>query len=871
MATSSKEIVVTLRLEDKGAVQRLGQLEIETKQFQKELRLLNAEIVKNGQATTQQAEKVGVLTASIRRNQTVIRELKNDLSGATDAGLRFRDKMADAAKAGLGAFGLNILTVAGGVTALVSVFKDGLKTLADFDQALAKVSALGGEYAENIGQIAEVTKTVGIQFGFTAVQSVQAVEALAKAGVAVEDILGGGLEGALTLAAAGTLDVATAAEAAAKAMVQFGLSGQDVTHIADLFANSANKALGEVSDITAALNQSGQVANQFGVSIEETVGTLTAFAQAGLLGSDAGTSFRTMLIRLAKPTDDSAKLMEQLGINAFDAQGAFVGIENLAGQLQSQLKGLTEEQRNSALATIFGTDAIRSASILYEGGAEAIAKWTTEVGEQGEAARIAAEKTNNLVGDVDRLSASYDAAILSGGAFTQILRDAVQGLTADLSALGEAANLFELVASAGQTSFSALLNLRAKLKEEDAAKIFDATKLSTEELTTELQRLKTLRDAFIAQGKLLAAGEGDGKIAVIESALADREAAAALKQAAGETENLTTKTKELTKAEEKAAQATRDANAARAEEKPGVLATRQTPLLSSPLGTPEQILETQNAAEKAAQQFQITQEALRLNEIRGVQDFNDELAALDAEFLAGKLTNLAEYEAEKARIQNNARAAELETQRQLIQAAGDFFGSLSQLAEQGTAEFKALATAQALINTYLGASQALVRPPLDPTPPLVRILQAAAVIAAGLANVAKIQGFAKGGRVEKNGRVTKEWGPRVNRDNGDTVLATLKPNEAVLNEDQQERAKRLYGSDFFRRIGVPGFADGGVATRSRYQYVKGNGGFIPSPRDIVNIEAAAEQRAMEFSPVVSVVEMRRVMNRVKVIEQLASA
>ena len=270
---AERKILVELQLSDQNAVANLGKLEIETKAYQRELRLLNAEIVKNQGATKQQELRVGELNARIRSNQTVIRELKNDLSGATAAGLRFRDKMADAAKAGLGAFGLNILSVTGAVAGFVSIAKDALKTIADFDQALAKVSALGGEYAANIGQIAEVTKTAGIQFGFTAVESVAAVEALAKAGIAVEDILGGGLDGALTLAAAGELSVADAADAAAKAMVQFGLAGEDVTHIADLFANSANKALGEVSDITQALNQSGQVASQYGISIEETVGT----------------------------------------------------------------------------------------------------------------------------------------------------------------------------------------------------------------------------------------------------------------------------------------------------------------------------------------------------------------------------------------------------------------------------------------------------------------------------------------------------------------------------------------------------------------------------------------------------------------------
>ena len=149
------------------------------------------------------------------------------------------------------------------------------------------------------------------------------------------------------------------------------------------------------------------IRDRFGISIEDTIGTLTAFANAGLVGSDAGTSFRTMLLRLAKPSKEATEVLDKYNISAFDLQGNFVGIEKLAGQLQTQLKDLTEEQRNSALATVFGTDAIRSASILYKEGADGIAKWTEEVSESGTAAAIAAERTNNLSGDVDKLKASY--------------------------------------------------------------------------------------------------------------------------------------------------------------------------------------------------------------------------------------------------------------------------------------------------------------------------------------------------------------------------------------------------------------------------------------------------------------------------------
>src|SRR5690606_33734709 len=104
-----------------------------------------------------------------------------------------------------------------------------------------------------------------------------------------------------------------AAEIAASAMTQFGLAGEDVEHVADLLAAGAGKAQGGVADLGQALNQAGLVSSQFGLSIEEAVGTLTAFASAGMVGSDAGTSFRTMLLRLANPSNEAAAEMERLG------------------------------------------------------------------------------------------------------------------------------------------------------------------------------------------------------------------------------------------------------------------------------------------------------------------------------------------------------------------------------------------------------------------------------------------------------------------------------------------------------------------------------------------------------------------------------
>ena len=338
--------------------------------------------------------------------------------------------------------GFGVVGLAAGAGIAIAV-----KKFADFDQAMSNVKAATHETAGNMAELREAAIKAGKDTAFSATEAAAGIENLAKAGVSTKHILGGGLAGALDLAAAGELGVADAAEVAATAMTQFKLEGKDVPHIADLLAAGAGKAQGEVSDMAMALKQGGLVASQMGLSIEETTGTLAAFASAGLIGSDAGTSFKQMLLQLANPSDKAARTMKELGINVYDAQGAFMGVAPLAEQLKTKLGSLSEEQRNSALATIFGSDAIRAASVLYSNGAAGIADWTTKVNDQGFAAETAAIKTDNLKGDIERLGGSIDTALIQqGSGANDALRAIAQGAGLLVDGIG---NLPENVSKVG--------------------------------------------------------------------------------------------------------------------------------------------------------------------------------------------------------------------------------------------------------------------------------------------------------------------------------------------------------------------------------------------------------------------------------------
>jgi TP901 family phage tail tape measure protein len=301
---------------------------------------------------------------------------------------------------------------------------------AEFDQAMSNVQAATHETTENMELLRDAALEAGATTVFSATEAANAIEELAKAGIATEDILSGGLTGALDLAAAGGLGVAEAAEIAATTMQQFSLEGDKATHVADILAAGAGKAMGDVTDMAAALNQAGLVANQFGIDVEEAAGGLAAFASQGLLGSDAGTSLRTMLLRLANPTEEVKDLMKAIGFEAYDAAGNFIGLKGVAGELESSLAGMTEEQKQTNLAMIFGQDAIRAATILYEEGAAGIEEWTNKVDDAGYAAETAATRLDNLKGDWEALSGAVDTALISmGEAADGPLRTFIQSLT----------------------------------------------------------------------------------------------------------------------------------------------------------------------------------------------------------------------------------------------------------------------------------------------------------------------------------------------------------------------------------------------------------------------------------------------------------
>jgi TP901 family phage tail tape measure protein len=252
---------------------------------------------------------------------------------------------------------------------------------------------------------------------------------LAKSGISTSDIMGGALSGTLTLAAAGSTDLATASTIASNAMNTFGLKGKNMASIAAALAGGANASSASVESLGEGLSQVGPGAKNAGLSLQETVAALSAFDAAGIKGSDAGTSLKQMLSNLIPTTDAAKAAMEKVGLwtekggNAFvKANGQFKSMAQISGLLHDKLSGLSEAQRSQALTAIFGSDASRAASVLMNEGAKGIKGYIKATKDQTAAEKMAKANMSGTAGALERMQGSIETA---GLAFGKLLAPAV--------------------------------------------------------------------------------------------------------------------------------------------------------------------------------------------------------------------------------------------------------------------------------------------------------------------------------------------------------------------------------------------------------------------------------------------------------------
>ena len=313
--------------------------------------------------------------------------------------------------------------------ATAGFLKDSLAVAGDFEQTMNVLGATSGATAADLEKVHDKAVALGADLSLPATSANDAAQAmleLSKAGMTVNQAMDAA-KGTLQLAAAAETDAATAAQIMSGALNAFELPASDAVRIADLLAAGANASSASMTDLSQGLQQAGFAFHAAGLPAEDLVTSLAALTNVGLTGSDAGTALKNAMMRLMNPTDKAAGLMAQLGFNAYDAQGKMKSWPQIIHDLNKALDGMTEEQRNAALGTIFLSDGMKAMIPLLNLGDEGFAKLKKSVTEQGAAAKVAQAQMQGWNGAVAGLQSQIETLqLIIGEKFLPLLTPLAQ-------------------------------------------------------------------------------------------------------------------------------------------------------------------------------------------------------------------------------------------------------------------------------------------------------------------------------------------------------------------------------------------------------------------------------------------------------------
>ncbi|PES17869.1 phage tail tape measure protein [Bacillus anthracis] len=437
------------------------------------------------QSAQRYAEQIHRATAELNRFETGLQQSNRELEQQGNRMETLGNHLQNA--------GMQIGMVFGGMTyAIGRGLKSAVEESMNFEQQMANVKAVSGSTGEEMKKLSELAVNMGETTKYSSVQAGQGIEELIKAGVSLQDIINGGLAGALNLATAGELELGEAAEIASTALNAFKADHLSVADAANILSGAANASATDVRELKYGLSASSAVAAGAGMTFKDTATTLAVFAQNGLKGSDAGTSLKTMLMRLNPSTKEAYNKMRDLGLITYNAQAGFdflvkngiqpasrnVGdievaleqyvmktegvtkwndkcdttfrelatssaflsskfydqqghiqsLENISGTLHESMKDLTDQQRSMALETLFGSDAVRGATILFKEGAKGVNEMWDSMSKVT-AADVAATKIGTLQGRITLLDSAFSTMKKTiGDALAPVVSAFVAGL-----------------------------------------------------------------------------------------------------------------------------------------------------------------------------------------------------------------------------------------------------------------------------------------------------------------------------------------------------------------------------------------------------------------------------------------------------------
>lgn len=326
-----------------------------------------------------------------------------------------------------------------GSAAAVAFTKTSIDAGMNFDTAMSQVAATMGTTVDKIGNVKAKAEEMGRTTKYTATEAAEGMNILAQAGLSADEQISG-IGTVLNLASAGVMSLEESASYTAGAVKGFGDSMSNASYYADLMAKGATLANTDVRRLGEAFSGSAATAKNYGQAADSVALSLLRLAEQNVTGSEASTALNRAMADLYTPTDDASKALDQLGVSAYKSNGEAKDFNDLVDELNGSLQGMTAEQKNNALATIFTTQGLQAFNKMTASSDATVQKfWKGIQDSSGSAAQQAATQLDNLQGDITLLSSATEGLQLAFyNTFSGTIRGAIKGITSEVSGLAEA-------------------------------------------------------------------------------------------------------------------------------------------------------------------------------------------------------------------------------------------------------------------------------------------------------------------------------------------------------------------------------------------------------------------------------------------------
>lgn len=316
-----------------------------------------------------------------------------------------------------------------------------VKTSADFDAGMSKVQAISGATSSQLEQLRDKAIEMGAKTKFSATESAEAFQYMAMAGWDTSDMLDG-IAGVMNLAAASGEDLATTSDIVTDALTGFGLQASDSAHFADVLAMASSRSNTNVGLMGETFKYVAPVAGSLGYSVEDTAVAIGLMANAGIKGSQAGTSLRSIFTRLVKPVGEAKTAVSELGISLTNSDGTMKPLSQTMVELRQKFDGMTESEKAQYAAMIAGQEGMSGFLAIINASDSDFEKLTKEINNADGAAQEMAEvMMDNLPGALEQARGAVETLMIRiGDVLTPIIIKVVNAFTAFVEKLSSASD-----------------------------------------------------------------------------------------------------------------------------------------------------------------------------------------------------------------------------------------------------------------------------------------------------------------------------------------------------------------------------------------------------------------------------------------------